>query len=118
LSRITNIAGVGFAVFLAVCLSLIIGEVSGVVSRGVPDLPAWLADAYGAVAACSQCGHFPVRGRQPLLAAYTIPQRSGVRLPGLRAGDRSQFASYRGLGAHITELICSGGRMVPTLAAA
>jgi hypothetical protein len=47
LSRITSIAGVIFAVFLAVCVSLINGQVSGVVSRGVPDLPAWLVDAGG-----------------------------------------------------------------------
>jgi hypothetical protein len=53
LNQITSLAGVIFAVFLAICLSLLDGQVSAAISGYFPDLQsqseAWIVDAGGVV---------------------------------------------------------------------
>jgi Patatin-like phospholipase len=49
LTQITSIAGIIFAVFLAVCLSLLDGWLSTIVTDSFPTLAPWLVDAGGVV---------------------------------------------------------------------
>ena len=49
LNQLTGLAAIVFALFLAVCLSLLDGQVSGVVIDQFPALPAWVVDAGGVI---------------------------------------------------------------------
>jgi hypothetical protein len=49
LDQMTVLAGIIFALFLAVCVSLLDAEFSGAVMHEFPDLPPWLVDAGGVV---------------------------------------------------------------------